>query len=64
MNKIIICSECGRVINPEKKHYTEDGDVLPDGLGFQLKDPKNTIYNLCFECLIALGAEGQKFFRR
>lgn len=51
---IFICSECGRVIDPNRVHMVE-GEPYPDGIGCELKDPKGTLYNICFDCLCKLG---------
>ena len=52
---IFICSECGRRIDPDRIHW-EDGEAYPDGIGCHLKDPKDTIYNLCYDCICKLGS--------
>lgn len=49
-----ICSECGRIIDPNRVHMI-DGMPFPDGIGCELKDPKGTLYNICFDCLCKLG---------
>lgn len=51
---IFICSECGRIIDPNVVHW-ECGVPLPDGMGFELKDPKKTMYNLCYDCICKFG---------
>ena len=50
---IFICSECGRRIYPDRVHW-ENGVPLPDGLGFELKEP-NAMYNLGYDCICKLG---------
>lgn len=50
---IFICSECGRRIDPDRVHW-ENGVPLPDGMGFELKEPK-AMYNLCYDCICKLG---------
>lgn len=52
---IFICSECGRVIDPDSVHW-EDGVPYPDGIGCHLKNPKDAIYNLCYDCICKLGS--------
>ena len=49
MEEKIICSECGKEIDPEEKR--EDG--LPAGIGFIKEDGE--IVNMCADCLIKLG---------
>ena len=49
-----ICSECGRVIDPNVTHE-ENGVSYPDGMGCKLSKPEGTIYNLCFDCICKLG---------
>lgn len=49
-----VCSECGRVIDPNVVHE-ENGFLYPDGMGCKLKDPEGTIYNLCYDCICKLG---------
>lgn len=51
---VFICSECHRIIDPNVVHW-EDGVPLPDGMGFELKDPKHAMYNLCYDCICKLG---------
>lgn len=49
-----LCSECGRIIDPCVVHW-ENGVPLPDGMGFELKDPKKTMFNICYDCICKLG---------
>ena len=51
---IFIGSECHRIIDPNVVHW-ECGVPLPDGMGFELKDPKKTMFNLCYDCICKLG---------
>lgn len=48
---MIVCSDCGRVIDPQKKRK----DGLPDGVGFVLENGK--VVNVCTECIAEVGKE-------
>ena len=49
-NMNIVCSECGKIFHPGNN---EQG--IPNGVGFVLE--KGEIYNVCSECIEAIGRE-------
>ena len=47
--KLIVCSECGRLIHPERVHE----DDMPDGVGFVLQN--GLTVNACYDCILKHG---------